>query len=138
MTEQAEFIIKGKLNGSQRNKVKGLLDMLYTPKEFAEEVGINQEQVYRVYVPAGCPNTKDARNHILINGKAFKVWYEENYQKRTLEKDQAYCVSCKKAVKLSNPVQNRKGNLIYYSSTCPICGKKVNRFIDSKRKKDDQ
>jgi predicted RNA-binding Zn-ribbon protein involved in translation (DUF1610 family) len=138
MENQAEYIHQGRLNGSQRNKVKGLFDMLYTPKEFGEEIGINPDQVYRVYIPAGLPIARNGQNHILINGKEFKNWYEENYQKRTLEKDQAYCVSCKQIVKMSNPERNQKGNLTYYSFSCPICGRKVIRFIDAKRKKDDQ
>jgi predicted RNA-binding Zn-ribbon protein involved in translation (DUF1610 family) len=138
MEDQAEYLHQGRLNGSQRNKVKGLFDMLYTPKEFAEEIGINQDQVYRVYVPAGCPHTKDKQNHILINGKNFKSWYEENYQKRTLEKDQAYCVTCKQIVKVINPERRQKQNLVYCASICPRCGNTVIRFIDAKRKKNDQ
>lgn len=138
MTDKAEYIHQGRLNGSQRNKVKGLFDMLYTPKEFAEEIGINQDQVYRVYVPAGCPIFRDRQNHILINGKIFKDWYEENYKKRVLEKGQVYCVSCKKVVKLVNPEKCQKGSLMYYSANCPVCGKRVVRFIDAKRKKNDQ
>ena len=138
MNDQAEFILQGRLNGSQRNLLKGLLNMLYTPRELSEELGIALDQVYRVYIPAGCPYSKDNRGRISINGKEFKTWYEENYKKRTLEKGQAYCVSCKKVVEVSNPERNRKGNLIYDSYICPICGKKVVRIVDCKRKKNDQ
>ena len=138
MAEIIEYLSQGRLNGSQRNKVKSLLNMIYTPKELAEEIGINQEQVYRVYVPAGCPLKKDLRGRISINGKEFKKWYEENYQKRSLEKDQAYCVSCKKVVAVVSPERVQKGNLIYNVSICPGCGNKVVRIIDAKRKKNDQ
>jgi predicted RNA-binding Zn-ribbon protein involved in translation (DUF1610 family) len=138
MSDQAEFMHQGRLNGSQRNKVKGLFNMLYTPQEFAEEIGINKEQVYRVYVPAGCPVKRDKQNHILINGKDFKTWYETHYKKLKLEKGQAYCVSCKKAVQMINAERFQKGNLVYYSANCPKCGKKIIRFIDGKRKKNDQ
>lgn len=138
MTDQAEYLSQGRLNGSQRNKVKGLLNMLYTPSEFAEEIGICTDQVYRVYIPAGCPSQRDAKNHILINGKEFKNWYEENYQKRSLEKGQAYCVSCKKIVEVNNPERIKKGRLVYDSYICPNCGKNVVRFVDAKRKKNDQ
>ncbi|KAF0109619.1 MAG: hypothetical protein FD147_2170 [Chloroflexi bacterium] len=112
--------------------------MLYTPKELAEEIGVNKDQIYSAYLPAGCPHQKDHQNHILINGITFKKWYEENYQKRTLEKDQAYCVACKQIVKVLNPERKQKGNLVYASFPCPNCGKNVIRFIDCKRKKNDQ
>jgi len=138
MENQEEYLHQGRLDGSQRNKVKGLLNMLYTPKELSEEIGVSQEQIYRVYIPAGCPLSKDRRGRISINGKEFKSWYEENYQKRTLEKGQAYCVSCKKIVEVSNPERMSKGNLAYDSYVCPNCGKRVIRFVDTKRKKNDQ
>jgi predicted RNA-binding Zn-ribbon protein involved in translation (DUF1610 family) len=138
MEGQHEFIHKGRLNGSQRNKVKGLLNMLYTPRELSEELGINLEQVYRVYVPAGCPKIKDSQGRISINGKEFKAWFDENYQKKKLSKNQAYCVSCKKVVEIINPERKREGNIIYDIFNCPNCGKKVTRFIDCKRKKNDQ
>ena len=138
MANQAEFILQGRLNGSQRNKVKGLLNMLYTPKELSEELGVNLEQIYRVYIPAGCPLSRDERGRISINGKEFKFWYEENYQKRKLEKGQAYCVSCKKIVGVSSPERMSKANLVYDCYLCPNCGKKVVRIVDAKRKKNDQ
>jgi len=133
-----DFTRQGRLNGSQRNKVKGLLHMLYTPKELSEEIGINLDQVYRVYIPAGCPHSKDHRGRISINGKEFKTWYEENYKKRKLEKNQAYCVSCKQAVAIVNPERIKDGKNSYLISYCPHCGKKVTRFNDCKRKKNDQ
>jgi len=138
MVDQLSFIQKGRLNGSQRNKVKGLLNMLYTPKELSEEIGINLDKVYSVYIPAGCPNSKDHRGRISINGKEFKAWFEENYKKRKLDKNQAFCVSCKKAVEIIEPVRVKDGNNIYLISYCPSCGNKVTRFIDCKRKKNDQ
>ena len=35
----AEAILKGRLDGRQRNRLKGLFDMMYTPRELAEEIG---------------------------------------------------------------------------------------------------
>lgn len=112
--------------------------MLYSPRELAEEIGINQEQIYRVYLSSGCPRSRDHQNHVLINGKDFRYWYEENYKKRPLEKDQAFCVSCKRVVSIKNPEIHKEGNLTYYISICPNCGNKATRFIDCKRKKNDQ
>lgn len=138
MDDEVSFIKKGRLNGSQRNKLKGLLNMLYAPKELAEEIGTNLDQVYRVYIPAGCPHSKDNRGRISINGEKFKEWFIENYRKRNLEINQAYCVSCKKAVEIITPERIRDGNNSYLLSICPFCRNKVTRFIDCKRKKNDQ
>jgi predicted RNA-binding Zn-ribbon protein involved in translation (DUF1610 family) len=135
MIEQAEYLLKGRLNGSQRNKVKGLLNMLYTPKELAEEIGISKNQIYRVYLPAGCPNKKDSHNRLLIHGTSFKEWYEVTYKKVHLEKDQAWCVSCKKVVTVSNPERKQKDRLTYDLFLCPVCGKRLAKIIDAKRKK---
>ena len=112
--------------------------MLYSPKELAEEIGITIDQVYRVYIPAGCPHERDEWRHILINGKVFKAWFEENYQKRSLEPGQAFCLTCKKAVKMINPVRKQKDRLIYDLCDCPNCGRKLTRIIDHKRGKHDK
>lgn len=138
MDEIIEFIKKGRLNGSQRNKLKKLMNVSLTPKELSEEIGFSLDQVYRVYVPAGCPHTKDKRGRIQINGEEFKKWYLEIYTKRPLEKNQAYCVSCKRAVEIINPERVKYGRNSYLMSKCPNCGNKVTRFYDCKRKKDDQ
>jgi predicted RNA-binding Zn-ribbon protein involved in translation (DUF1610 family) len=133
-----KLLIRGRLNGSQRNKLKGLFNMLYTPRELSEEIGINLEKIYCVYIPSGCPISKDHRGRISINGIEFRNWYELTYKKRKLEKDQAYCVSCKRIISIINPEIHREGNIIYYMSICPNCGNKATRFIDCKRKKNDQ
>lgn len=137
MEVQAEYIFKGRLNGSQRNKVKGLLNMMYSPKELAEEIGINKNQIYRVYLPLNCPHEKDSLGRISIHGLSFRIWYENIYKKVKLEKNQAWCVSCKKIVDVSDSKRYTKGRLIYDLSTCPTCGKSVAKIIDAKRKRND-
>jgi hypothetical protein len=137
MNDQTEIILSGRLDGKQRNRVKGLLDMLYSPKELAEEVGFTIDQVYRVYVPGGCPNVRDEWGHILINGKTFKLWFEENYKKHHLEEGQAFCLTCRKAVMMINPVRKQKDQLFYDICDCPNCGRKLTRIIDQKRRKHD-
>jgi hypothetical protein len=69
--ENRTVLLRGRLDGKQRNRLKGLFDMLYSPRELAEEIGINKDQVYMVYMPFGCPYERDERNHILINGNEF-------------------------------------------------------------------
>jgi hypothetical protein len=137
MEFQAEYIFKGRLNGSQRNKVKGLLNMMYSPKELADEIGINKNQIYRVYLPLNCPHEKDSLGRISFHGLSFRIWYENLYRKVRLEKNQAWCVSCKKIVDVSDSKRYTKGRLIYDLSACPICGKCVAKIIDAKRKRND-
>jgi hypothetical protein len=85
-----EIILQGRLNGKQRYKVNQLLDMLYSPKELADEIGVHTDQIYRVYVPLGCPSERDEKNHIFINGKAFAEWYGKQYAKLKLAQDETF------------------------------------------------
>jgi hypothetical protein len=133
-----ETILKGRLDGKQRNKLKGLLDMHYTPKELAEEIGVNKEQVYNVYIPLGCPAERDQSKHVFINGKAFAEWYKNTYAKNPLKQDETFCRTCKRGVKISNPEQKQKKGLIYILSICPNCGRKLTRILSEKRGESDQ
>lgn len=127
----SEIILKGRLDGRQRNRLKGLFDMLYSPRELSEEIGINIDQVYGVYVSLGCPHERDARNHILINGKEFAKWYKETFAKLRLKPNETFCKTCKKAVRLVNPKKRKKGNLIYALSKCPNCGRGLTKILSS-------
>ena len=73
--------LPGKLSGRQRLRLPTLLDMLYTPSELASEVGFTVRQVYRVYVPMGCPVIRDNKGRLFINGKLFSQWYFSQYKK---------------------------------------------------------
>ncbi|MFN8414250.1 MAG: hypothetical protein U0Z26_17850 [Anaerolineales bacterium] len=131
-----EMILKGRLDGKQRNKLKSLFNMMYTPRELADAIGIHIDQIYAVYVPLGCPQERDDRNHILINGKDFSRWYSEVYPKTKLGQDETFCKTCKKGVKIFQPETKRKGNLIYVLSVCPICGRNLTRIIQNGRSND--
>ena len=61
---EISYFIKRSLDGKQRNRLVRLLNMLYKPSELAEEIGFTVRQIYRVYIPAGCPCIKD-ENEIL-------------------------------------------------------------------------
>ena len=63
-----EIILKGRLDGNQRNRLVRLLNMLYSPSELANEIGFTKRQVYRVYIPLGCPHEKDSKGRNWING----------------------------------------------------------------------
>jgi hypothetical protein len=128
-----EIILKGRLDGIQRNRLKSLFDMMYSPRELAEEIGIQIDQVYGVYMPLGCPEERDEKNHILINGKLFADWYLKVYAKIKLKQDETFCKTCKKGVKIYQPKQKKKGDLSYILSVCPVCGRNLTKIIAYQR-----
>ena len=131
----SKSVFKGRLDGRQRNRLKGLFDMMYTPRELAEEIGINKDQVYMVYVPLGCPHERDARNHILINGKDFSKWYILSYPKIRLASDETFCKTCKKPVKIYKPKNREKNGVYYILSTCPNCQRKLTKITGNTKGK---
>lgn len=133
-----EIILKGRLDGNQRNRLIRLLDMLYTPGELAREIGFEVRQVYRVYIPLGCPHEKDSTGRLWINGAEFRDWVKDLYQKRSLGPDEAFCLSCKKTIKMNSPEKYQKERLSYYLCYCPICGRKLARIITKRKRIDDQ
>ncbi len=133
-----EFILKGRLDGKQRNKLKALFDMLYTPRQLSEEIGIHIDQVYGVYMPLGCPQERDAKKHILINGKEFADWYIKFYSKLKLKQDETFCKTCKSGVKIYQPKQHTKNGLVYILSVCPNCGRKLTKIIENNGRGNDK
>ncbi len=131
-----EIFLKGRLSGSQRMRLAKLLDMLYMPSELAKEVGFTTRQIYRVYVPAGCPCQKDERKHLWINGKTFAEWYEATYPKPTLATDEAFCLTCKKPVKMNDISLLQKGRLSYNVGNCLNCGRRISRIVDKAKRYD--
>lgn len=131
-------IFQGRLNGRQRNKLKGLFDMEYRPSELADELGIRRNQIYTVYLPLGCPNERDQWNHILINGKDFKKWYLEKYQKTKVANDETFCRTCQIAVRIENGLELRKGGLTYVISHCPKCGRVISKITKCNKRNHDQ
>lgn len=133
-----EIILKGRLSGSQRMRLGKLLNMLYTPSELANEIEITQRQVYRVYVPGGCPHIKDEKRRLWINGKDFAEWYESTYPKQSLAENEAFCLTCKKAVVMHNPTKRKQGRLSYWVCHCSKCGRKLARIITKEKRGNDK
>lgn len=125
--------LRGRLHGDQLRRLPSLLDMLYTPSELAAEVGFTRRQVYRVYIPKGCPHERDKTGHVFINGEAFHRWYRDTYKKLQLAPNEAYCVSCKVVVTMQNPAIEIRGTYKYYKFTCSTCRRTVTRAITNKR-----
>lgn len=138
MSNENETILKGRLDGKQRNRLKRLLDMDYSPGELADEIGIDKNQIYRVYIPLGCPNERKDQKHIQINGKKFIDWYLSHYQKAKIKEDETFCKTCRKAVKIFQPSDKKKSGLSYVLSTCPNCGRKLSKIIDCEKGNHDQ
>lgn len=115
-------VLKGRLKGNQLRKLSSLLNMLYSPSELANQIGFTRRQVYRAYIPLGCPHERDETNHIWINGVAFRKWYEKTYKKVKLEDNEAYCVSCKNVVDIQIFEEKQSGRYRYQQFFCPNCG----------------
>lgn len=128
-----ETILSGRLDGKGRNQLKGLLNMMYSPSELAEELGIDQNQVYRVYIKLNCPHERDANRHIWINGQEFKGWYLETYKKTELAEDETFCKTCRVPVKLYKPELKTKGRVAYLLSHCPTCGRLLTKIVSNSR-----
>lgn len=131
MVDQIE--LKGRLNGRQRNRLKSLLNMPYRPSEMADEVGFSLNQIYRVYIPLGCPHSRDDRRHIWINGASFSEWYADFYKKRDLQENESFCLTCRDGVEKINPDRYRENGLIYEISSCPHCDRKLTKIIEKVR-----
>ena len=111
-------------------KSTGLLPMFYTVRELAEEIAI-PERTLRDWLSHGAPHTRDRLRHIWIEGRAFAGWVQSLRKKSNctrLKKDEGYCMSCKRAVVMLNPVRYPSASrLIYIHGACPVCNGKVTR-----------
>ena len=131
-------LLRGRLDGAQKNRMRKLFDMMYRPSELAEEIGFNVRQVYRVYIPNGLPHERDEDRHIWINGLAFKNWIEQTYKKTRLKPGQGYCRKCNKAVTLINTElkTTKLGDTDYLLGECPYCGRRIPRIVENRRGRD--
>lgn len=110
-------------------RATGLLDMMYTPDDLAQELGITKRDIYHKLIPAGLPHIRDESGHVWIYGPEVAKWIDEIYQGRSfkLGEGEAYCLRCNKGVMMVNPQCRQVGRLTILQGTCPDCGAKVNR-----------
>ena len=122
------------LTTGQRHKAKRLLNMLYTPGEIAEELGVTRDHIYKVLIPAGLPHTKDSRRHLWIHGPALALW-AKGFDKvpMKLAKGEGYCLRCRKPVKVKNPLEKQSERLTLLTGECPVCGHSVSRILRLER-----
>jgi hypothetical protein len=135
MPSGSEIQLGGRLNGRQRNRLKRLLNMPYSPSELAEELGLNQDRIYMTYIRLGCPHERDSNRRIWINGEDFRNWYREHYQKSILEADEAFCLTCRRPVKIHKPQRMTKNGLVFDLCNCPICGRRLSKIIGQVKRK---
>lgn len=112
-----------------------LLNMLYKPSELAREIGINEDTIYRSYIPAGLPCLREGHT-IWIHGPAFVQWAKETAaqrrQKNALPDGYAYCIKCDQPVPMDSPRvvhSNHLRKIDILQSTCPTCLCAVNRIV---------
>lgn len=127
------ILLKGRLNGAQRTRLRRLLDMHYKPSELANVIGFSRRQIYRVYLRLGLLYERDQTGHLWINGKYFAKWYSQTFQKTSLGKNEAFCLTCKKAARFIKSTTKRKGELSYLICRCPNCGRKLAKIIKNSR-----
>jgi hypothetical protein len=105
--------------------------MLYKTTELAQDLDVQIQSVH-TWVKAGAPHQRDGRGHMWINGVEFAKWVETVRQAKKsggsrMEDDEAYCLSCRKPVKLRDPEATVNGKQILLSGVCPECGCRINR-----------
>ncbi|MBP9041272.1 MAG: helix-turn-helix domain-containing protein [Anaerolineaceae bacterium] len=115
-------------------KAPGLLPMLYTPREIAEDLDV-PETTLRDWLNHGAPHRRDGSNHIWIDGKEFAAWIDNQRNARKkpahkLEAGEGFCMRCNAIVKIQNgEIRPVKGHLSHLKGKCPNCGGIVNRGI---------
>lgn len=110
-------------------RASSLLPMWYTPAELEQELGVSARTI-REWQRRGLPNRRDERGHLWIDGQQFAAWVKEVSRPRPgrrLNPDEAYCLTCRAAVKLINPTRQQHGHQVTLKGRCPQCGKAIYR-----------
>jgi hypothetical protein len=125
---------KPRLNRLSIIKLYRLLDMQYKPAELAAEIDISPDTIYRSYMPAGAPFTKDKTGSIWIHGLSFKEWAEtfqgsKKKNKNSLSPGEGWCFRCKAPVMIEKPRKIKTKNRYFalLQGRCPACDAIVNR-----------
>jgi hypothetical protein len=111
-------------------RAPGLLPMLYTVRELADELSM-PERTLRDWLHHGAPHTRDRLGHIWVDGQAFTAWVTSQRKKDTrvrLQPGEGYCMNCNRIVMMSRPTHHPSaGKLVYIQGVCPHCSGKVSR-----------
>ena len=111
-------------------KAPGLLPMLYTVRELADELSM-PERTLRDWLHHGAPHTRDRLGHIWVDGQAFTAWVSSQRKKDPrvrLQPGEGYCMNCNRTVIMLHPIRRpSSGKLVYIQGVCPHCHGKVSR-----------
>lgn len=111
-------------------KAPGLLPMLYTVRELADELSM-PERTLRDWLLHGAPYTRDQLGRIWVNGQAFAAWVASQRKKAPvtrLKPGEGYCMACNQVVVVLKPTRRPSaGKLVYIQGLCPHCNGKVSR-----------
>jgi hypothetical protein len=111
-------------------KSPGLLPMLYTVRELADELSM-PERTLRDWLHHGAPHTRDRWGHIWVDGQAFTAWVFSQRKKDPrvrLQPGEGYCMNCNRIVMMLHPTRRQSsGKLVYIQGVCPHCNGKVSR-----------
>ena len=108
-----------------------LLNVDHSPRELADELRVDVRTV-RAWVQQGMPYTRDATQHLWINGRDFARWVTQVRSARPrvrLGPGEALCLRCKVPVPLNNPRRVSIGGRESLQSACPTCGTTINRSL---------
>jgi hypothetical protein len=112
-----------------------LLNMEYKPSELAAELNITDKTIYQTWLPAGLPFRKDSTGHVWIVGATARAWLEAiptqsaEKPKISLAPGEAFCLTCRGAVFVSNPAKRRFGRAAVLTGVCPVCGRELRRML---------
>jgi hypothetical protein len=111
-------------------KAPGLLPMLYSVRELADELSM-PERTLRDWLLHGAPHTRDRLGHIWVNGQEFAAWVASQRRKAPgamLRPGEGYCMVCNRVVMVLQPTRHPSvGRLVYIQGICPQCNGKVSR-----------
>ncbi len=111
-------------------RAPGLLPMLYTVRELADELSM-PERTLRDWLHHGAPHTRDRLGHIWVDGYAFTAWVASQRKIDThgrLRPGEGYCMNCNRIVMMLYPTRRPSaGKLVYIQGVCPHCDGKVSR-----------
>lgn len=122
-------------------KLNRLLNMLYRPAEIAGLLEVSADTVYRSYLAAGAPYSRDAKGNTWIPGLAFRDWVltftGTKHEKHIMLETECWCMKCNAVTTILNP--NKKSinrYILMVQGACSVCGGRVNRATSARSVKE--
>lgn len=111
-------------------RAPGLLPMLYTVRELADELSM-PERTLRDWLHHDAPHIRDRLGHIWVDGQTFMTWVASQRKIAThtrLQPGEGYCMNCNRIVMMHHSTRrSSSGKLVYIQGVCPHCRGKVSR-----------